>query len=109
MDQGLCPGVYNGNGCQGPNICIPTKGPVGTNGAECPVSCPTVCPPGESTCPGGEDENGCPMPQICMNSNVFGSCDPNCFDKKGEKVCEKRKKKGKCGKKKNKKHCKLTC
>merc|ERR1711899_605321 len=41
-DMMLCPGIMDAAGCIGPGVCMPTKGgPIGTDGVECPVMCPT--------------------------------------------------------------------
>lgn len=55
------------NGCEMPGMCLPSKGgPIGKDGTECPIFCPTVCGPEEVQCWGGEDPNGCPMSDTCV-------------------------------------------
>ena len=45
-------------------------GPVGTDGVECPVTCPTpACPSDMVPCP-VFSPNGCPMPESCMPADT---------------------------------------
>ena len=83
-----CPEGEDGNGCRMPDTCMPMKGgssylnkvcifwsfwsfvsisgPVGNDGNECPVTCPTRCGNEDMYCPGGDDGNGCMMPDTCV-------------------------------------------
>merc|ERR1711997_658358 len=65
-DMMNCPGLMDAAGCQMPNTCMPTKGPVGTDGTECAVTCPTApCGKDMLSCP-VVSSNGCPMPASCI-------------------------------------------
>merc|ERR1711981_410200 len=63
-------------GCQMPNTCMPTKGPVGTDGTECAVTCPMECGKDMMNCPGFNNDNGCQMPDTCipMPTGAAGEC-----------------------------------
>jgi len=61
----MCPGGMDAMGCMMPDMCMPSKGPMGNDGVECPGMCPTQCAPGDMMCPGGMDGNGCMMPDTC--------------------------------------------
>merc|ERR1711899_296244 len=65
-DMMLCPGIMDAAGCIGPGVCMPTKGgPIGTDGVECPVMCPTAgCGLDMMTCP--VMVNGCAAPDECL-------------------------------------------
>ena len=39
---------------------------MGSDGNECPVFCPTICPPDHMTCPGQPGPNGCPVADACI-------------------------------------------
>merc|ERR1712018_234081 len=62
----FCPGLMDADGCEMPGTCMPTKGgPIGTDGVECPVNCPSEpCGKEEMTCP--MMINGCAMPDFCI-------------------------------------------
>merc|ERR1719225_1817106 len=54
------------NGCPTAETCMPSKGPVGLDGNDCPVHCPAACPADHMHCGGGMDANGCMMPNTCV-------------------------------------------
>ena len=62
----VCPGGLDWEGCPMPDMCMPSKGPMGYDGIECPAYCPTNCGPEDQWCYGGMDANGCEMPATCM-------------------------------------------
>ena len=91
MEEMMCPGGEDPNGCMMPETCIPSKGtilifnlavlrliiilgPMGKDGVECPAHCPMHCGMDEIMCPGGEDFNGCMRPDHCISK---GSECPN--------------------------------
>ena len=64
-----CGGGIDYNGCPEPNFCIPTKGPMGKDGVECPNQCPVKCSGDDMRCWGGKDMNDCPAKaDFCMPS-----------------------------------------
>ena len=51
------------------SLVIIKKGPVGNDGNECPIMCPTKCNEAEEMpCYGGSDYNGCMHPEFCWPS-----------------------------------------
>ena len=62
----VCSGGMDENDCMMPDFCFSSKGPMGKDGVECPVSCPMKCGPEDVWCPEQEDGNGCMMPEMCM-------------------------------------------
>ena len=83
-DEFNCPGGMDAEGCMMPDLCVPSKGPMGFDGVtECPSNCPATCGAEELWCPGPMDTNGCMGPETCMPmkgnlikraliSNIFG-------------------------------------
>merc|ERR1711860_240827 len=66
--MGYCWGGYDINDCQMPDFCVPSKGPMGKDGMECPAHCPAQCHHEDLVCPGGKDWNECQMPDFCSPS-----------------------------------------
>merc|ERR1719245_2469168 len=62
----ICPGAIDPNGCPTADTCMPSKGPVGLDGNDCPVHCPAACPVDHMHCGGNMDANGCMMPDTCV-------------------------------------------
>merc|ERR1719273_775525 len=84
------------NECEMPQFCIPSKGPAGKDGKDCPSFCPAKCGPEDMQCPGGKDWNECEMPEFCIpNKGPLGKdgneCPSFCPAKCGpeETVCAK--------------------
>ena len=76
MEEMMCPGGEDPNGCMMPETCIPSKGttlifnhavlkliihiikgPMGKDGMDCPAYCPATCSMDQQMCPGGHDSN----------------------------------------------------
>ena len=66
-EEFMCPGGMDAEGCPMPDLCWPSKGPMGWDGeTECPSNCPTMCSGEDMMCPGGMDSNGCMFPDTCQ-------------------------------------------
>merc|ERR1712083_1123407 len=67
LDMMTCPVMVNG--CAAPDECLPMKGgPVGNDGVECPVMCPSAlhpCGADMIACP-VMGANGCQQPDTCL-------------------------------------------
>ena len=66
-EEFMCPGGMDPEGCPMPDLCWPSKGPMGWDGeTECPSNCPVMCSGEDMMCPGGMDSNGCMFPDTCQ-------------------------------------------
>ena len=102
----MCPGDWDPKSGQqiSADYCIPNK-----NG-DCPASCPIKCGENDQICPGPKGDDGCQIPGNCFPAKE--TCPDNgpvCKDIWSTKKCQKKKNKGKCGKKNVAKNCKETC
>jgi len=79
VDDMICPGGKDPNGCPMPDFCFPSKGNngIGKDGNECPVTCPTKCDDSiDMLCWGDMDDNGCRMPDFCVPQKGDGCPSP---------------------------------
>ena len=66
LEDMVCPGAMDGNGCMAKETCQPRHGPPGKDGLPCQNPCPAACGPEEMVCVTGMDMNGCMRPDMCV-------------------------------------------